>query len=289
MQNIDVIQMKTALSALERRLHDRKRNAAANFATNEATFRQGIKSHKQALGLLTARPEKPFTPAFVTLGAPFLIWALRDGTEASTILVDSHIEPMNSWARISLRETGTISADHRLNFYFLWRNNIGADIVVDVSSILMLNGFCEVNASHGWVWTPFWGASTIGHCDLSVTAELTVLQWWNEPPTEPLREPGQVQDVVTLSASGGWGFASAGQTRNQYISDNYHLNYDTFAIPRDSVALFEVSLVASYTGYKAMVLVDFAGYDGAKILCPYVQLALASSLPDGLTVDGGMN
>jgi len=287
MQNIDVAQMKTALAAVERRLHDRKRNVAANFATTEAAFRRGMASRKRALGLLAVQPERPFAPAFVTLNAPFLIWALRDATEASNILIDSHIEPMNSWARISFRDVGTISADQRVNFYFLWRNNVGADVVVNVSSYLMLNGFCEISASHGWIWTPFWGASTIGHCDLAVTAELTVLEWWNEPPTEPLREPGQAQNVVTLSASGGWGFASPGQTRIQNVSDNYHLNYDTFVIPRDSVALFEVSLVASYMGYKAMVLVDFAS-NGAMILCPYVQLEVANALPNGLVVDGGM-
>jgi len=120
-------------------------------------------------------------------------------------------------------------------------------------------------------------------------AELTILEWWNDPPTEPLREPGQLQEVVTLSANGGWGFASAGQTRSEFVSNNFHLYYDTFAIPRDSVALFEVSLVANYVGYKGMVSVDFASYDGAMILCPSVELAVVNPLPGGLTVvDGGM-
>ena len=69
MQNIDVAQMKTALAAVERRLHDRKRNVAANFATTEAAFRRGMASRKRALGLLAVQPERPFAPAFVTLNA----------------------------------------------------------------------------------------------------------------------------------------------------------------------------------------------------------------------------
>jgi hypothetical protein len=289
MPDVDVSRMKAALSAVEQRLHARRSGGTANFAPAKVAFQSGLASRARARGLLTVKPDRPFAPGFITLQAPFLIWALRDATEASNILVDSHIEPMNSWARISFRDKGTISADQRVNFYFLWRNNVGGDVVVDVSTALMLNGFCEVTASHGWIWTPFWGASTIGHCDMTVTAELTVLEWWNEPPTEPLHEPGQSQDVVTLSADGGWGFASPGQTRNEYISNNYHLNYDTFAIPRDSVALFEVSLVASYVGYKGTVLVDFASYDGAMILCPSVELEVVNALPGGLTVvDGGM-
>jgi hypothetical protein len=288
MPNVDVSKMKTALSAFEQRRRNQKSNPRGNFASAEANFRRGMESRKQALGLLSVKPDKPFAPAYLTLDAPFLIWALRDGTEASNILVDSHIEPMNSWARISFREQGSISADQRVNFYFLWRNDVGSDVAVNVTSYLMLTGFCEISASHGWVWTPFWGASTIGHCDLTVSAELIVLEWWNEPPTEPLKESGQSQDVLTLSASGGWGFLSPGETRNQYLSDNYHVNYDTFAIPRDSVAVFEVSLVASYMGYKGMVFVDFASYDGARILCPYVQLEVVNPLPDGITVDGGM-
>jgi len=289
MPDVDVSLMKTALSAVERRLHTRRSGGTANFAPAKAAFQSGMASHARARGLLTVKPDRPFAPGFVTLKAPFLIWALRDATEASQILVDSHIEPMNSWARISFRDEGTISADQRVNFYFLWRNDVGADVVVDVSTYLMLNGFCEVHASHGWIWTPFWGASTIGQCDMTVNAELTVLEWWNEPPTEPLREPGQLQEVVTLSANGGWGFASAGQTRSEFVSNNFHLYYDTFAIPRDSVALFEVSLVANYVGYKGMVSVDFASYDGAMILCPSVELAVVNPLPGGLTVvDGGM-
>jgi hypothetical protein len=274
MSNIDVSKMKIALSSIGETLHKQKSNPSKYFSTSEDAFRLGVDNRRKALKLLGTITQ-PFTPTHVEIDTPFLIWASRNGTQASDILIDSHIEKSNNWAKIALRTEA--SGNDKVSFYFFWQNTTGSGVVVNVSSYLMLNGFCEAHADHGWIWIPYWGANTIGFSNLSVDAELSPLEWWNQPPTQPLHEPGQLQNVVTLNTSGGWGFLSPGETKSEYVSDNYHVTYDMFHIPRDAAAVFEVSLNLNYYSYNGSVYVDFSP-DTYLVLCPYLQLEVFSEV-----------
>jgi hypothetical protein len=283
MPNIDVSQMKPALSAIKERLRKQKANPADYFSQAQDAFRQGIESRQKALALL-ATITQPYTPTYLSIDAPFLIWVVRDGNEDPTILIDSHIEPGNSWAKIAadVDSGGDFGFIDQLNFYFFWQNDTGSDAVVNVVSHLMVNGYCSIGAHSGWIWTPFWGASTIGHTQLWVDAGLTLLEWWNQPPTEPLRQPGQLANVATLSADGGWGpFVGGGRTETP--SDNFHLNYDTFLIPRGAAAVFEVSLKLTCIGYNGDCTVNFNNYGNALVLCPHLQLELMTGPPTALS------
>jgi hypothetical protein len=100
---------------------------------------------------------------------------------------------------------GSFFKQDQLNFYFLWQNDTGGDAVVNVSSDVMLNGSCEALAkSTFFIPSPFWGQGTIGTAKMSLGLELSLLEWWNQPPSKPVRQPGQDEDVILVSATGGW-------------------------------------------------------------------------------------
>jgi hypothetical protein len=125
-----------------------------------------------------------------------MIWA-----EPAHILMDSHIESENNWAKVlSKYGTGGYWNFDQVFFYFLWENGTGADAVVNVTSFMLLNGTCSAWANADWLPNVFGlGPDT----QLIVSAGLTLFEWWNQPPTQPLRQPGQEQNVVTLSVDGG--------------------------------------------------------------------------------------
>ena len=83
---------------------------------------------------------------------PFLIWA----TPAANILDDSSIERGRSWAKINVEQSKPVydndgfpvkSLD-RLTFYYLWENETGYTVVVDVSAYTTLCGFWQGAGYH---------------------------------------------------------------------------------------------------------------------------------------------
>jgi hypothetical protein len=254
-------------------------DAAQYFSAVEADFRQGVESRRKAIEQLAAI-DAPYAPTYVMLNTPFLIWALRDGTEATSILLDSHIESGNNWAKVysHFEDGGDFYLYDQLGFYFFWENTTGADAVVNLTSYLMLNGGFLAHANPGWIWSPFWGEGTIGTINLSADVELSLWEWWNQPPTEPLRQADQIQSVSALSVDGGYALWSPGKTETSYFSSNYHVNYDTFRVPNNEVAVLEVTLKLTYEGYDADGWFDFDS-DNFLILCPYLQLEIVSPPP----------
>jgi hypothetical protein len=60
-------------------------------------------------------------------------------------------------------------------------------------------------------------------------ARLTLLEWWNRPPTQPLRQPGQSEVAADLSVSGRFIIVTAGDNfKYETVQSNHHLNYDGF-------------------------------------------------------------
>jgi hypothetical protein len=277
MANIDLSQLKGELSALKKDAQARKAQPSKYFSPTEAAFRHGIESRRKAFDLL-ANVRPPYTPTYIKIDTAFLIWPLRYGSEASNILYDSHIEPLNNWAKIfsSIRDSEHFLLQDELNFYFLWQNETGQDAVVNVESYLMLNGRVQASASSGWLWSPFWGEGTIGNSHLSLDVGLSLLEWWNQPPTHPVGQAGQLENVQTVDVDGGFALGNPGHTTTKYVSGDYHVNYDTFLIPRDGAAVFEVSLIANYEGYDGSCTALFND-PNSLILCPYLQLELMTA------------
>jgi hypothetical protein len=179
--------LKARLSAIKDRRRTQSRTAQREILAKR--FRHGIDGRRKALEQL-AIIAQPYIPTFVVLNTPFLIWANRflphsDEPLGTDILIDSHIEPLNNWAKILLnygKDDDVFFATDRLNFYFIWRNETGSDAVVNVVSYLTVNGSCRVHAT-----SSFWhGLLTPNFGQVSIDAELSIFEWWNEPPTEPL-------------------------------------------------------------------------------------------------------
>jgi hypothetical protein len=278
MPDITEAQLKARLSAIKFRylnlsrldFSERTPIGTTQRDTLGRLFRHGIDDRRKALQQLGTIAQ-PYTPILIALETPFLIWANRflphsNEPLGTNILVDSHIEPLNNWAKILLnyQTDDAFFATDRLNFYFYWRNETGSDAVVNVASYLTLNGSCRVHAS-----SSFWhGLLAPPRSDVSVDAELSVFEWWNDPPTEPLSEPGQLQNVTTLSVQGGmW----SGDGKSTLVSANCQVTYDIFRIPSNDVAVFEVGLSLKYGMAEGDVNVDFS-FENNLVLCPYLQL-----------------
>ena len=136
--------------------------------------------------------------------------------------------------------------------------------MVNVASYLTLNGSCKAHAN-----SSFWhGLVAPNFSQLSVDAELSVFEWWNEPPTEPLSESGQRQNVTTLDAEGG---VFSGDDKSTPVSANYHITYNNFGIPSNAVAVFEVGVSLDYKIAEGNLTADFSNDDNV-VLCPYLQL-----------------
>jgi hypothetical protein len=118
-----------------------------------------------------------------------------------------------------------------------------------------------------------WGINPFSN--VTVDAELSVFEWWNEPPTEPLLEPSQSQNVTSLSAEGGFW---SGDGHSKLIFGNYPLTYDVFRIPSNDVAVFEVGLSLKHQIWEGDVNVDFS-FEDNLVLCPYLQLEVLTAAP----------
>jgi hypothetical protein len=270
-----VAEIREALAAMKLE-EQRERARPSDFvAPNADRMRQGVAKRLEATEAL-ASTVRPGAPTFVTLEKPFLIWALRDG-RATGMLSDTHIEPRKSSARFySSWESGNVGSGYigptdEVGFYFLWQNDSGSDAVVNVESQLLLAGRASVFADSGFIWSPFWGQGTIGESHLRIKARLKLLEWWNQPPTQPLAQPSQDREVIELSASGGWAVLGSGNGKSEWVSGSFHLNYDAFLIPADAATVFEVTLSIHYGGSKASNSVDVQT-PPESLVCPYVQL-----------------
>jgi len=283
MPTIDVAQLKDGLSAVSKRLQAQRTNPASYFRSAEEVFRKSVETRRSAFDPLGS-PTQPYDPTYKFLDKAYLIWGLRNGNQAN-VLVDSHIEKLNNWAKsFSSASGGPVHSNDEINFYFVWQNPNNNPVLVNVSSQLMLNGVVEVHAASSWLWAPFWGALG-GESYLTVSAELTVWEWWNQPPTQPSQQASQKRDVENLTAHGGWRPTSwSGDTHREPISDSFHVNYDGFLVQGNGTAVFEVSMKSNGQCAGGSFSVDFSN-DSALILCPQIQLEFPPPLLGGLTVN----
>ena len=276
MREPDPSSIKDTLSSLKREEKLQGARGSERFAAAGRAFHDGVATRLKARSLL-ATGVTPAAPVSVTLDSPFLIWAFHDGGPAN-ILSDTHIESMNSWARFmsQWKHGGPFLGHDEVDFFFMWQNDTGGDAVIDVESQLMLAGRSSVFADSGLIWSPFWGQGTIGSSRLRIESELTILEWWNQPPTQPLRQPSQRHEVVDMSADGGWIFLGSGNGDSVWLSGSHHVHYDMFLVPVDAVAVFEVSLNMYYSGSKGEGSADFQSAE-ESLSCPYVQLSTPAS------------
>jgi hypothetical protein len=163
-------------------------------------------------------------------------------------------------------------------FYFLWQNETGSDAVVNVESQLMLTGTCSAYAE-GRVTPWFMGLLTegelFGHSELWIEVELKLLEWWNQPATQPIRQPGELAEIFHRRVQSRFTFTQWGaQLGGEWwpLSGSHQVHYDGFLVPADAVAVFEVSLRMRYGGDDGSCEVNFHDPAESALVCPYVAL-----------------
>jgi len=126
---------------------------------------------------------------------------------------------------------------------------------------------------------------------VTLTTQLRMWQWWNQPPTPPASQSGQFRDVVHIGVEGGWlpipGDSS--EKTETSVSDSYHVNYDMLEVPNGGTAVFEVTLNIAYevamgfpsnrggfiyaaSGWMAAILSYSSGASNAAELCRRLTL-----------------
>lgn len=253
-----------------------------------------LKTLASRRGALNSLPFGPNLPQYYLLQEPFLIWQTPNTPEA---LVESNIEPNNSWMKVLIDTNPSIETRHQgdsqppqpegldFTFYFYWQNDSNFTAVTNISTFLILTGSFELDSEAGWL--------SGDKVTLSMEASLSALEWWTQPPGVPLGEQSQTQSVLNLSAQGG-GFWSSLLSLSSLSVDTetgmvalkpFELNYSLFSIPANALAIFEVTLKIAYdypSGSNSgdRVLVDFSSGENL-ILCPYFLIEV---LPSNRTV-----
>lgn len=97
---------------------------------------------------------------------------------------------------------------------------------------------------------------------VTLTTQLRMWQWWNQPPTPPASQSGQFRDVVHIGVEGGWlpipGDSS--EKTETSVSDSYHVNYDMLEVPKGGTAVFQVTLNIAYEVANGTAGAFFAGH-----------------------------
>jgi len=252
-------------------IKNQEAHAKSLIASKQNAFNDALQSRVQALGFLTGA----FAPSLVTLDKPFLIWQWPH--PELDIFIDSHTESANSFITVYVDKKHG-GDDTQFKFHFLWTNESDAWSLVNVTTSLILNGFCIVNADLGI----FSGDSV----RLFMEAQLGLMRWSGWPPDpngkpadqtyEPIRQGSQFQNVVDWNVAGfgyfGGGPPGYNYQRQVFTMTPFDLNYRLFPVPPGGVAIFEVSLRILYWiedgNDDSLVLANF--FD--RIFCPWVQL-----------------
>jgi hypothetical protein len=258
--------------------------AAKNMRASTAQFRGAMAARLQAANLLRA----PFIPTIVLMDKPFLIWQLPQ--LQGDIFIDNRIESMNSFVRVQVIDAAA-SNKTRFVFFFLWSNDTDSFAVANVSSSLIINGSCSVQAAPG-----FFSGDTQ---TLEMNASLAIIRWFgwgtdpvtgnsNDQTTHPDFQPTHRQNVASLRAEGGHVFQGAGFDSRSFSFEQFALSHHQLVVPNRASVIFQVSLELSYTPEDSLNLenridVDFSER-GNAVFCPNLELEVLTPL-SGLTAN----
>jgi hypothetical protein len=258
-------------------LFDRRR---AGHARDGAEFADAVARRREALD------EPALLSNFVVLDRPFLI--LETPRSELDIFIDAHYEALNSSAKILIdKHSGGDST--QFTFHFIWTNTAPTAAVINVSSSLSLNGFCEAIADKG-IFSGHESWITMG-------AFLSLIRWsgWGIDPATgqsrdqtpfPVNQPTQFKQVASVDVHGGGLFGDVGIEERAFQFEPFPLSCDLIAVPAGATMIFEVALLVQYGfsdgGDTDLVKLDLATdqFD-RRVICPLVALELltANALP----------
>lgn len=292
---LDVTKLDQVLAhkqAQARQLFDAHKAEAAKIGSvQNKAFHGMIDQAQEAIQYLAKPPADVHFELsnLVSLTTPFLIWEWP----LDESLVDTHIEPLRSRARINLDipiysfddDSGNRTIEY--SFYFFWQNSSPFLAVVKCFSVLALNGACRLEANAGI----FSGDRS----SLTIEAHFFPLSFWI--PLQPgqdirsLRAQGDPLQSVTvlnnLTATGGHIFGNAGHAERTFSNTSVGVSFGSFggfSIPGNSTAVFEVNLklIASWDGNTLPdeIVAEFADQNlQHSVECPIVVLQFLTQPP----------
>lgn len=244
---------QTVLRRIQKEQEDEAIKRSSRF---KETLRHGIESKRKTMKHLVENGT-PNVTAYKLVDKPFLIWQTQ-----GINFPETHIEPGNSWAKF--KYISDKSSIEQLTFYFLWENPSDKFAVINVDAYHVLSGFCSVVDGRSLISG---GESS----SLFMQSRLNILEWWNQPPTAPLHQADQFQNVLFLSADGG--LLSGGDINAKYIFRGYDLRYNLLLVPPKGVSVFQVILYFYSSIDQGETTVNFAGGD-FEVLCPGVLVSI---------------
>jgi hypothetical protein len=252
----------------EARLAAALKKARTDAVRNSRTAHKGLKaqaaSRVKALQGLVGAPAAAGAVQYELLNKPFLIWPSN-----SVDLEASEIVPSNSWAKFRARITKGKVFYGNVKFYYLWRNPRDAFAVINVDGYAIFHGYAYVGVGGGF----FPGDRMAG---VSVDGQLDILEWWNQPPTQPPAQPDQSVKVASLKVT-AYGWSEVGAIDGRDIYRGYDLRHTLMIVPPSSVLVFTVpAAVTLGTGSDSgLAEIDFAS--GAfQVGSPAVLVAILS-------------
>jgi hypothetical protein len=152
-------------------------------------------------------------------------------------LADMQLAPQNNWAKFnwSCERNDFLRREESVGFGFLWQNASDRTVVVNVTSVLGLDGICQAFADGG-----FFDVLDLRFCNAFVTASLNIQELWNQPPTAPPSQPWQEQRALSLHAESTGPFGDP-DTKREHIERGLFPAYDQLVIPPRGTARFEVA------------------------------------------------
>lgn len=190
------------------------------------------------------------SPEYHLLNTPFLIWPTN-----SVDLEASEIVPSNSWARFRARIGSHKSFFGDVKFYYLWDNPTDKFAVINANGYSIFHGTAFVGVGGG-VFPANRAAS------VKLTASLQILEWWNQPPTQPFSQQDQSAEILNLKVSAG-GFWEVGALDLRNVFRGSDLRHTLLLVPPRGVVVFVVStaVVLGTGDDDGLAEVDFASGD----------------------------
>ena len=240
--------------------------AIAGSGAEKVRLGAAIASHMKGLDALVAADTQVGDPQRELLNKPFLIWSTTHG-----LFFDSfEYIPSNSFAKFKV-DSSASNGYEEVSFYFIWNNPSAGIAVINVNAYMVFNGHCLVG-SGGGVFPSILSGDR--YSQLWVNAHLFLLEWWNQPPTQPYPQTDASRQVLFLATdTGGW--SSVGELKPADVFRGYDLSHTLMLVPPQSSVVFQVSAQVSYANADGAISVDFASGD-FSVICPAVLVTIVS-------------
>ena len=242
---------------LERMVAKHKADAIKLAASRKGTLYSSIAAQSRALGDLASRSDFFPYPSF-TLDTPFLIWSIPLAD-----ISDSAAVPFGSFAKFKFKTSQTIT--QKVGFCFYWPNPYQDYAVINAATFMSATGYLRAHAP--------WGIGTSAN---AVDAYADLIPWFGLPDATVTFG----SEVAFLGSIGAYGGIFGDDTEGVSISSGVSLSSSGYAVPPNTTAAFEVTLVVDYANGGGDVEADFESGD-FQIACPAVVVWLLNHPPGG--------